>query len=37
MQADPSGVVVTNSSNPMNHIDFELSGIQVNSQIFKST
>ena len=34
MQADPSGVVVTNSSNPMNHVDFELSGIQVNSQEF---
>ena len=34
MQADASGAVVTNSSNPMNHVDFELSGIQVNSQEF---
>jgi len=34
MQADATGAVVTNSSNPMNHIDLSLAGIELTSEDF---
>lgn len=34
MQADASGAVVTNSSNPMNHIDLSLAGVELTSEDF---
>ena len=34
MQADASGAVVTNSSNPMNHVDLSLAGIELTSEDF---
>ena len=34
MQADATGAVVTNSANPMNHIDLSLAGIELTSEDF---